>query len=88
MSTGHALVLFVLTAITGFTPSVQVRPTRTGSTTSRPVPAGPFGLGRFALWYVTFGGLGLIWCGIWYWYLSNHPPEGDAGCGPQSPRSI
>src|SRR6266404_3376091 len=74
---GVALVLFALSAIASFTPSVQVRPAKGGLTTSRPVPILPFGFGRFALWYVTFGGLGLIWCGIWYWYLNNHPPESD-----------
>jgi hypothetical protein len=27
--------------------------------------------------YLTIGGLGLIWCGIWFWYLRDHPPETD-----------
>ena len=74
---GVSLVLFVLTTLAGFTPSVQVRPAKGTTIATRAVPATPLGLGKFALMYVTLGGLGLIWCGIWYWYLCNHPPESD-----------
>lgn len=28
-----------------------------------------------ALFYITVGALTEVWSGIWYWYLSNHPPE-------------
>jgi uncharacterized membrane protein YtjA (UPF0391 family) len=73
---GVSLVLFVLSAMAGFTPSVQVRPSKRDSTMGQAVYAAPSG-SRFALIYLTVGGLGLIWCGIWYWYLSSHPPLTD-----------
>jgi hypothetical protein len=30
---------------------------------------------RTAVIYVTLGSLIAVWSGIWYWYLSNNPPE-------------
>lgn len=37
----------------------------------------PSGAARLAVVYITAGALLDVWSGIWYWYLSNHPPEGD-----------
>lgn len=37
----------------------------------------PSALARSALFYVTFGLLTDVWCGVWYVYLYNHPPARD-----------
>lgn len=29
---------------------------------------------RMSLVYITVGALAVIWTGVWYFYLSNHPP--------------
>src|SRR5262245_51791666 len=33
---------------------------------------------RAALAYITIGALTTIWSGVWYAYMSNHPPSSDA----------
>jgi hypothetical protein len=33
---------------------------------------------KTALLYITIGLLVDIWCGIWYWYLRDHPPADEA----------
>lgn len=32
---------------------------------------------RAALAYISAGGLAVVWCGIWYWYLRSHSPADD-----------
>jgi hypothetical protein len=35
----------------------------------------PSSAARMALIYITVGALAVIWSGVWYVYLYNHPPE-------------
>jgi RsiW-degrading membrane proteinase PrsW (M82 family) len=40
---------------------------------SKPSPAA-----RLSVMYITIGALIDVWSGIWFWYMSNHPPENEA----------
>jgi hypothetical protein len=40
-----------------------------------PVLSKPSFAPRAAVLYVTIGALIGVWSGIWFWYMSNHPPQ-------------
>ena len=42
-----------------------------------PILSKPASAARTAMIYITVGALLDVWMGIWYAYLSNHPPQSD-----------
>jgi hypothetical protein len=42
-----------------------------------PILSNPSGAARTSVAYITIGALTDVWSGVWYWYLSEHPPERD-----------
>jgi hypothetical protein len=35
----------------------------------------PSSAARTSLFYITLGALMIVWCGVWYVYLHNYPPD-------------
>ncbi len=42
-----------------------------------PILSKPSSAARMSIFYITIGALIVVWSGIWYWYLRNHPPAND-----------
>lgn len=38
----------------------------------------PTSAAKIAVLYITLGAIGMVWSGIWLWYLRGHPPARDS----------